>query len=767
MAVNKIFRIHPAIGIARVGNSEEFYLGPETMAGMEGESDTDPMGGLPIIPGKETQTITSDYIRDADGQLKRQAARFKIYNYSDSDISKYPTSAGTEIKVGSVIDMGAGVSKTVTSIIWQVHLANKKANSWIEPKQGFNAYNNKGQTPDIRNEDFPGSAKMKKGSIKNTCTNSQEILGESLRREKLVIDAGPHVVQKGGLESVAFTAADKNQYIASGVAEPVITEVEYPTQFPDYSGTSAPDTERIESLGEMHTDEDGRLIVLGGYGKASGFKGAGVYDNAVPLKNPVNNDGWFDDTADGPVTAVIILDDGAETLEVQGSSWVVTSDPSYAPQVPNVVSLWEDQYNTWVENFGLEPSMYDPKNTTPITEKGNPFYLGLGYNPSYQPDYYNQIRPILNAAHLQMWATNLVSAGQGKHNTVAQQGMIPEWTEIMNFLRNPNISNNENAQNGKRMPLSLGDSVPDNPNDLSNPNSQVQDFLAFSRTQYFLMYQWLITKNAKEGSILGAGEKLDRNILANCLGGRFSPGIEMTFIIRDVDLYKNWKKGDSYTAAGPFRINMAPMDYSNLQTPALEVGYTPTNPTAVEPGDICKFMSIPWHTDYNSCATHTTGNDQSNMTYWSWPAQRPVAVYTYDDVVCEEKLELQRYSVRGGGTNAYWTPDGIKPFDTAEASSRIGRYQQYIDFVENWHKVGVVMQGTNIVQTEAEKTIVSPDSIKDYFLEVESKFEVEKEGKIYPVDDSNAVVPGPIPENHAVAPPTAACPHMAKAMSKE
>lgn len=29
-----IFRIHPAIGMARVGNSEEYYIGPETMAGM-------------------------------------------------------------------------------------------------------------------------------------------------------------------------------------------------------------------------------------------------------------------------------------------------------------------------------------------------------------------------------------------------------------------------------------------------------------------------------------------------------------------------------------------------------------------------------------------------------------------------------------------------------------------------------------------------------------------------------------------------------------
>jgi hypothetical protein len=29
---NHVFRIHPAIGFARVGNSEAYYLAPETIA---------------------------------------------------------------------------------------------------------------------------------------------------------------------------------------------------------------------------------------------------------------------------------------------------------------------------------------------------------------------------------------------------------------------------------------------------------------------------------------------------------------------------------------------------------------------------------------------------------------------------------------------------------------------------------------------------------------------------------------------------------------
>jgi hypothetical protein len=302
MSNNNIFRIHPAIGIARVGNSEEYYLGPETMAGMNGLTDTDPMGGLPIKKGQETQTITSNDLRDVDGKLKRQAARFKIYAYSDDQINQYPTQTGAEIKIGSSVEIN-GTAKVVKDILWQVHLANKKANSWIEPEQGIGAYNNQGQTPFIRNTKFPGSAPMTGvNEEEKTCENSHEILNETARREKLVLDAGPHVVSMGGQTSVDFNSTTPNS-IVSGTGS---AGVAYPKQFPVYP-SDAPENEQIASLGQMETDELGRLIVIGAYGKASGFSGAGVYDPNADLENAVNNDCWYDDTADGPVTATLVF----------------------------------------------------------------------------------------------------------------------------------------------------------------------------------------------------------------------------------------------------------------------------------------------------------------------------------------------------------------------------------------------------------------------------------------------------------------------------
>jgi len=58
-------KIHPAIGLARVGNSEEYLLAPET-------------------PHPENRKEQSYYCDDA-GKLKRQAVRFRIYGYNEND----------------------------------------------------------------------------------------------------------------------------------------------------------------------------------------------------------------------------------------------------------------------------------------------------------------------------------------------------------------------------------------------------------------------------------------------------------------------------------------------------------------------------------------------------------------------------------------------------------------------------------------------------------------------------------------------------------
>src|SRR5215831_14889838 len=82
-----VYKIHPAIGIARIGNSDEFFIGPERVG-----EEPNPPGGF----------------KDAQCRVKRQAARFHIFAHHDD---------------GSVEE----ITDAEADITWTVHLVNSKA----------------------------------------------------------------------------------------------------------------------------------------------------------------------------------------------------------------------------------------------------------------------------------------------------------------------------------------------------------------------------------------------------------------------------------------------------------------------------------------------------------------------------------------------------------------------------------------------------------------------------------------------------------------
>src|SRR5689334_18023799 len=108
------YRIHPSIGVARVGDSEdEFYLGPELLGELPSECDRH---GNPHLDKGARRPVRS--FKTAIGQVKRQAARFRIFR-SDPD---QPDAPEKEITLAD---------RTIESIEWTVHLANKKA-AWYK-----------------------------------------------------------------------------------------------------------------------------------------------------------------------------------------------------------------------------------------------------------------------------------------------------------------------------------------------------------------------------------------------------------------------------------------------------------------------------------------------------------------------------------------------------------------------------------------------------------------------------------------------------------
>jgi len=111
-------------------------------------------------------------------------------------------------------------------------------------------------------------------------------------------------------------------------------------------------------LGDIRSDDEGRLIVLGGFGhsEATGLNGAETW-----IRSYANNDGWFDDVSDGPVEAKVTLHDGGE-LPIRGASHYEVARP---PELPSNkydrVEFWRDVYPilsrldgySWISDIGL------------------------------------------------------------------------------------------------------------------------------------------------------------------------------------------------------------------------------------------------------------------------------------------------------------------------------------------------------------------------------------------------------------------------------
>ena len=108
----------------------------------------------------------------------------------------------------------------------------------------------------------------------------------------------------------------------------------------EHRGTYLEGTPHAESvfLGESSTDSAGRLVVLGAHGVSASPEGAAIGEETGG-GSYYNNRGWYDDVADGPVTAEIEIP-GENPVNAE-PAWVVVGPPDYAPGVRSTVTLYD------------------------------------------------------------------------------------------------------------------------------------------------------------------------------------------------------------------------------------------------------------------------------------------------------------------------------------------------------------------------------------------------------------------------------------------
>ena len=324
-------KISPGIGMARVGNSDTDFIGPETP-------------GIPPAP-------PGGNFKDADGKVLPMSARFRVYGYDIDD--------------NVIMELNLD-NPNVKSLEWTVHLANKKAANYaFQGKYGFNS-----------------------GELRNPTVQPGKHPDD---RDQLIIDPGPVMISGTSTPRIALT----DNIFDGKINGPIVSTPQNPIQIPTsnllghYGETGMTDVTYNPmpvTIGYLRTDDCGRLVIVGGRGDAGSLttpstiiqKGPGYYNGTEPKAERLNQDpnsngnlyfnnpGWYDDTAGGSVNATVIFNTskGPRTKSSQGTdtfsnrpavneenkrAWVAVAPPKFAPSMKNVVSLADLQYNIFPE----------------------------------------------------------------------------------------------------------------------------------------------------------------------------------------------------------------------------------------------------------------------------------------------------------------------------------------------------------------------------------------------------------------------------------
>ncbi|HEX4965037.1 MAG TPA: LodA/GoxA family CTQ-dependent oxidase [Thermoanaerobaculia bacterium] len=576
--------IHPGVGIARFGNSpDEYFLGPRT----PGETPS-PEGGF----------------KDRMGRIKRQGAEFRIYGYN---------AAGVAVKEITADD---------ADVTWTVHLANRKAeydmflgSYWQSQYPEFYEVN-QNQTP----------------------PRNQEVTGED--RKLLIIDPGPRSISGRQTKGVRFDG---------GTIGPLPYTVTTPGKLDDSNpedvqvdpgnaaclkgsrvgylntpykrlgnepaagctwipGVMIPPVvmspEREVQLGELRTDDQGRLIVLGGFGQS----GSLIPNNPIGFLNLesvstyANNDYWYDDSSDGPVSATVTLKDGGE-IPVKDKAWVLVAPPKYAPSARVLTTLYEVAMTAWEQ--GEPPPPEKPVSFTrdiyPVFARLQQYhwlnatvYRGHGTGAGQAGDFIVGGEPLPELRE------------KGEANRYAKQHVFKRLRKPDLLSPTPDAADTQETlkyANYQYMPQMSGDGgEPLTPPDIvpgSTFGPIYPTWLTLTARRYACFERWANDDYEDDWQgvppvrplwdypVAEQPGVLDHGALDPCVGGAFYPGIEITYIARDKS-----------TWSGPCRINQ---DWL--------------------PGYVTRHMALPWQADFAECNTN-----------W-WPAARP------DDVVPVELYE--------------------------------------------------------------------------------------------------------------------------------
>ncbi|KIK63447.1 hypothetical protein GYMLUDRAFT_197055 [Collybiopsis luxurians FD-317 M1] len=556
----------------------------------------------PEVPGLDDPPSEHFRSKAGKGDIKRQAVRFRVYAYD---------------KNGTILgEINNSANLQGYKLSWTVHVANKKA-----------AYNvssglYRDFLPQLRNPDV--DRVNTDGDTRDPFTLKFE------NRANLIIDPGKKTIERGsGPPVVPLTGG---YFIGStGKKRPV-------------------------QLGELRTDEQGRLIFLGSDGHSYSVSPPEGTDVVPEIISEFDSVDWYDSTCDGWLYVEVTHAEVPKAKITSSKATIISSVPKFAWGLRLPTSLYD-----------IIEDIYHPKP-----------------DPNPATNFYKDIWPVILATYKLSWVD--INAFQG-HGTGAYGNFQSRETKlsdpssanaglreyIFNRLREPNFRN-ENQAKTEFMPRLSGDNGDAiEPGDDSNVTGKpIERFAALTELQYNRFKCW------KDGNF-ETGKPFDKTtieeyplenqplmltvaMLETTVGNPLYPGIETYWIakLKDAYILDNERKLDP-----PFRI-----DHHK-----------------VLPGFLTRGLSLPWQSDFDQCNTH-----------W-WPAARPEDIVRIADASAEYPKPRVKWD-RGLRD----TPD-----DTLASF-----FPGSTDMVNHWNQLGFVVKKKDSDPPEwyeVERTLGEPQGV--------------------------------------------------------
>ncbi|PVZ71508.1 CTQ-dependent glycine oxidase GoxA [Pelagibaculum spongiae] len=427
---------------------------------------------------------------------------------------------------------------------------------------------------------------------------------------------------------------------------------------------------KLVKLGALDTDSHGRLLIVPGDGVSESIQKNGSIDNFT------DNDYWHDDLFDGSVQATITLNSG-EIVQAT-PAWAVSVGPDYSPYTQTFTTLYDTIREVMV-NKNLEQPILPPlsfrADIYPLFQRlGQMKWLSLA---ALQRKAWLDVGDFSDPEFIEKLADNSNSSEVRAFRS-----------KVFDLFREPG----QEQADPYKMPYMLGGGV--------NYPGTGKHWFQMLDTQYQVLKYWdaglfindfndpeMDQRQAiDEFPIADQPEILTRAALNSCSGGAFHPGVELTWVLRHPGLYN-----------GKYRIQLGTrdsllQDFGSKLSAAEALGTVNPSDKHVEsavgpqmPGDLTRWMGVPWQSDAFSCQTVRYENDFPIVSWW--PAKIPIDVLPhsyYEQLLRSDLSEAERIAFANARQS--WSRGVAGIGYHAEASYTDGLN----NMVKLWSKMGVL-----------------------------------------------------------------------------